>query len=189
MLSPNELKKGVQFIYNNQPYEVINLTSIFKGRGQSVTQAKIKNLITGNILSKTFHPGDELKEADIEKIKLRFIYSRKENFVFSEINNPSKRFSLTERTIGIASQFLKPNEIVEGLEFNKKIVNIKAPIKVLLKVISAPPGIRRGRAEAGTKQVVLETGAKVNVPLFIKEGDIIEVNSETGEYTRRVETS
>ena len=189
MFSLNELKKGIELIYNNQPYEVMESTFIFKGRGKSTVQTKLKNLLTGKIISKTFHPGDEIREAEIEKVPLKFIYAHQGKCVFAEHNNPAHRFTFTEEKIGNAVHFLKPNSKVEGLRFREKIINIKVPIKVLLKVISAPPGIRRGRAEAGTKQVVLETGAKVNVPLFVKEGDLIEVNTETGKYTRRIEGS
>jgi len=94
---------------------------------------------------------------------------------------------LNQEQIGHQAQFLKPGQIIETLIYDGKIVNISLPIKVRLKVVEAPPGIRAGRAEAGTKQVALETGAKINVPLFIKEDDIIEINTETNEYVRRVE--
>jgi len=89
--------------------------------------------------------------------------------------------------IGEGSKFLKPNQILTGIKFQEKIINIVLPIKVQLKVIEAPPGVKGERAQAGTKPVTLETGATINVPLFIETGDIIEVNTETGEYVRRVE--
>ena len=189
MLSHTDLKRGVKFIFQGQPYEVLESSLVFKGRGRSVLQTKIKNLITGNVISRTFHQGEEFEEAEIEKIKLKFIYHHRGDYVFAETDNPSKRISLTQQQIGYPAQFLKPNQIVEGLVFEGKIINVELPIKVHLKVVESPPGIRAGRAEAGTKQVTLETGAKINVPLFVKEGDIIEVNTQTGEYVRRIETS
>lgn len=187
MLSYGELKKGLKIILNKQPFEILQASPSFKGRGHSVLQVKLKNLITGTVISKTFHPSDTFKEADLEKIKLKFIYSRQGKYIFSEKDNPGKRLNLTEEQIGFGAQFLKSEQIVEGLSFEKEIINISLPIKVQLKVQEAPPGVRAGRSEAGTKQITLETGAKINVPLFIKEGDIIEINSETGEYVRRVE--
>jgi len=189
MLTHTDLKRGVKFIFQGQPYEVLESSLVFKGRGRSVLQTKIKNLITGNVISRTFHQGEEFEEADIEKKELKFLYSHRDNFVFCEPENPAKRINLNSQKIGSQAQFLKPNLIVEGLVFEGKIINVELPIKVHLKVIEAPPGIRAGRAEAGTKQVTLETGAKINVPLFVKEGDIIEVNTQTGEYVRRIETS
>ena len=186
MISWNNLKKGIRIIYNRQPHEILEAKPLFKGRGHSVVKAKIKNLITGNIVSRTFHPGEELKEAEIDKIKLNFVYQYRGKYVFSDIGDPSKRIDLTQQQISSGAQFLKANQIVDGLIFENKIVNVELPIKVNLKVVESPPGIRAGRAEAGTKQVTLETGAKINVPLFIKEGDIIEINTQTGEYVRRI---
>ncbi|MFN7088915.1 MAG: elongation factor P, partial [Candidatus Paceibacteria bacterium] len=101
-------------------------------------------------------------------------------------NDPSKRFELKKEILGIKADFLKQNEIYDGIFFNEKLINLEMPLKIQLKVISAPPGIKGGRETPGTKPVILETGAEIQAPLFIKEGDIIEVNTETGEYVRRV---
>lgn len=199
MILYNELKKGIAIILDGQPYEIIESSSLFKGRGHSVLQTKLKNLITWNLVSKTFHPADSFKEADISKFKAKFLYSHpdkkssasngasKNRYFFCEESNPQKRFDLAEEQIGRTAKFLKPNQIVEGLNFEGEIINISLPIKIRLKVKEAPPGIKGNRSEAGTKQVVLETGAIINTPLFIDEGDIIEVNTESGEYVRRIE--
>lgn len=187
MLSHTELKKGVRFVLDGEPYEVVESSFIFKGRGSSTVQAKIRNLITGNVSNRTFHTGEEFKEAEISKLKAKFIYTRREKYYFSEEDNPSHRFELTEAQIGPSAHFLKPEQTVEALKFEGKIINIALPIKIRLKVSESPPGLKGNRAQAGTKQVTLETGAKINTPLFIKEGDIIEVNTETGEYVRRME--
>jgi elongation factor P len=187
MLSHNDLKKGIRFILNKEPYEVLDSSFVFKGRGSSIVQTKIRDLITGNVISKTFHPGESLEEAEIERIKVKFLYSHRNRFFFLKENDPSFRFDLSKETIGESADFLKPNQIVEGMQFLGKIINVSLPIKVQLKVKEAPPGVKGERAQAGTKQVVLETGAITNVPLFVKEGDIIEVNTETGGYVRRVE--
>src|SRR4030043_1004882 len=117
MLSHNDLKKGIDFILNNQPHEVLDSSLVFKGRGSSVVQTKIKNLITGSIVSKTFHAGEELEEAEIEKIKVKFIYHNQAKFFFCHKKDPAKRFDLIEEAVGAGAVFLKPNEIVEGLEF------------------------------------------------------------------------
>jgi len=187
MLSFNELKRGAKIILNNQPYEIIEANFLFKGRGSSVLQAKIKNLLTGNILNYTFHPSDSFEEAVIKKIRAKFLYSHGDKFFFCEEENPAERFDLTTEQIGEPAQFLKASQIVEGIQFEGKIINIALPIKIQLKVIEAPPGVKGNRSQSGTKQVTLETGVKINAPLFIKEGDIIEINTETGEYVRRIE--
>jgi len=187
MLSHTDLKKGTLFIYNSQPYEVVDFSLNFQGRGSSTAQVKMKNLITGSALSKVFHSNDTFREAEIERQKIKYLFENKGQYFFCEENNPSKRFPLMQEQIGCGAQYLKANDIVDGFIFGDEIVNVEIPVKVCLKVKEAAPYLRAGRAEAGTKEVVLETGAKIQTPPFIKEGDIIEVNTETESYVRRVE--
>jgi len=180
MLNFSQLDKGITIIIDNQPYEILEASRFFKGRGRSVLQVKVKNLITGAIISKTFHPSDSFEEAEIKKIKAKFLYAHHNQFFFSKENDPSFRFSLNEEIIGENSKFLKQNLIVEALLFQDKIINVSLPIKLNLKVIQG------SRSQPGTKTVTLETKAKINTPLFIKEGDVIEINTETGQYVRRL---
>jgi len=187
MLNFPELKTGVKIIFDNEPHEIIEHSLMFKGRGHSTLAVKLKNLINGNIISQTFHPSDSFEETEIGKIKVKFSYQHREKYFFCEEENPAERFELPKEVMGQSSQFLKPGQTVEGMQFLGKIINISLPIKVQLKVVEAPPGVKGERAQAGTKQVTMETGAMVNVPLFIEAGDIIEINTETGEYVRRVE--
>ncbi|MDD5013442.1 MAG: elongation factor P, partial [Candidatus Pacebacteria bacterium] len=107
-------------------------------------------------------------------------------YVFSETDNASKRFELTEEQIGDKCKFLKANEKVETIVFNDKIINVILPIKVKLKVTEVTPGVKGDRAQGGNKSITIETGAKINAPLFIEEGDIIEINTESGDYVRRI---
>lgn len=187
MLSYFDLRKGVKFILNGQPYEVLEFQQMKKAQDVVVARTKIKNLITGQVIERNFHQDETFEEAEIEKIKVKFIYSKKGKFYFCETENPRNRFYLEEEKIGTGAKFLKENLILDGLKFKGEIINVSLPIKVQLKVVEAPPGIKGQRAQPGTKQVTLETGAKINVPLFIESGDIIEINTETGEYVRRVE--
>lgn len=187
MLSYFDLRKGVKFILEGQPYEVLEFQQIYKGRGSAVTKTKIRNLITGQVLEKTFHQKDTFEEAELKKVEVKFLYSHRGKFVFSEVQNQKNRFELSREQIGEGAKFLKPNQILTGIEFQEKIINVLLPIKIQLKVIEAPPGVKGERAQAGTKPVTLETGATINVPLFVEKDDIIEVNTETSQYVRRIE--
>lgn len=187
MPSFNELDRGTTIIIDNYPYEITEAAHLFKGRGHSVLQAKLKNLVTGNLISKTFHPSDSFEQAELSKIEIVFLYCHRDNYFFCEKNKPSERFSLTKEQVGKAVKFLKQNQSLSGIVFKNKIVNVSLPVKVALKVTESPPGIKGGRKEPGNKIVTLETGAKVAVPLFIKEGDIIEINTEKDQYVRRKE--
>ncbi|MEK7541082.1 MAG: elongation factor P [Patescibacteria group bacterium] len=186
MLTHTDLKKGVRFIYENQPWEVLEAQLLKMAQRRPVIQSKIKNLINGTVKEKNFQQGDVFSEAELEKKNIKFLYSNKGQYFFCDENDPSNRFSFTEDQIGKQAKFFKPNSLVEGILFNEKIINISAPIKVQLKIKNSPPGIKGDRAQGGTKSAILESGAEVQVPLFLEEGDIIEINTETGQYVKRV---
>jgi len=187
MLSYFDLRKGVQFILEGQPYEVLEFQQMRKAQDVTVAQTKIKNLITGKVIEKNFHIGETFEEADLEKVDIKFLYQHREKFYFAEIENPKNRFELNKEKIGRGAEFLKPNQTLKGIKFQEKIINVEIPIKVQLKVVETPPGLKGNRSQPGNKPAVLETGAKINVPLFVEEGDVIEINTETGDYVRRVE--
>ena len=113
----NDLKKGVQFTLDGEPYEVLESSFTYKARGSSTMQGKIKSLKSGNIITRTFHTGDNIEEADIEKKQVKFVYENRGKFVFAEVNDPSKRFELEQEKIGEQAQFLVPNTLMEGLSF------------------------------------------------------------------------
>ena len=186
MLTYFDLRKGVKFILEGQPYEVLEFQPMRKALDVTVAQTKIRNFITGKVFEKNFHLGEKFEEAQIEKCEIKFIYSHRGKFYFEEVENKSPRFELSEEQIGLGAKFLKQNQPLTGIKFQGKIINVVLPIKVELKVKEAPPGLKGGRAEAGTKTITLETGTKINAPLFIEQGDTIEVNTEKGEYVRRV---
>ena len=173
MLSYYDLRKGVQFIFEGQPYEVLEFRQMGKAQDVVVAQTKIRNLISGKVFPKNFHQGDTFEEADIKKLAAKFLYSHRGKFVCSHLANPSQRFELSTEQIGEIGKFLRPNQEVEALIFREQIINISPPIKVQLKVTEAPPGVKGDRSQGGTKSVTLETGITVNVPLFIETGDLI----------------
>ena len=137
-------------------------------------------------MAHTFRPSDSFENPDIDKQELKFIYANKDVFVFCEKDNPSKRIELAENRVGNTGQFLKPNQIINGLFFKNDLVAISMPIKVELEVTETPPAIKGHSASGGNKPAVLETGANINVPLFINPGDVIEINTETSEYVKRI---
>lgn len=187
MLSMNDLTKGGFVIIENDPYEVLEIAHLHMGRGSGSVQTKIKNLRTGQVYSRNYKPADAFHEADIEKTKVKFIYASRGEYWFAEPEKPQNRFSLKEELIGEPARFLKSNLEVLALQFNEKIINIILPIKVDLKVTEAPPAVKGNTAQGGTKSVKLESGAEVQTPLFINEGDVVRINTETGEYVERME--
>ena len=181
----NDLKQGIYFILDSQPFEILEARHLKMQQRRPVMQTRIKNLISGKTIEKNFQQSDYFEEADIQKKKVKFLYGHRGEFWFSEIDDPA-RFKLGEDILKDYTRFLKPNTIIDALVFNKKIINIELPVKMDFKVIEAPPSTRGNTAQGGTKQVKLETGAAVNVPLFIEEGDVVRINTQTGEYAERV---
>lgn len=187
MLTYNELKPGTYLILDSQPYEVLEFAFLRMQQRKPVSKTKLKNLITGKVKEQTFHQNDTIEEAELEKMKSRFIYESKGAYWFDEISNPKNRFSFTKEEIGGTADFLKQNMEIIALKFNDKIINIEPPVKAAYKVIEAPPAIKGNTAQGGDKVVTIETGAKITVPLFINQDDIILVNTQTREYVERVE--
>lgn len=169
------------------PYEVLDAMPLKKAQRRVVIQTRIKNLINGSVFDRNFHQGDVFEEAELGKFDAKFIYQTRGKYFFTDASNPGKRFDLTAEQVGEGIKFLKPNEVVQAIVFEEKIISITLPIKVILKVTEAPPGVKGDSAQAGTKIATLESGAQVNVPLFINQDDVIEINTETGQYVRRVE--
>ena len=118
---------------------------------------------------------------------MKFLYAHRDKYWFANENDPSKRFELREDILGDSVRFLKPNTVLDSILFKEKIIDIELPVKMDFKVVEAPPAIKGDTAQGGVKQVKIETGASVNVPLFINQDDIVRINTETGEYTERVE--
>ena len=187
MINYNELKPGVVFILDGEPYEVLEFDFLRMQQRKPVAQTKIRNVINGKILTRNFQHTDSFQEAEIDYKKVKFLYSHRDKFIFCEIKNPSARFELPVEAIGDKAKFFKANSEVEVVSFKDKIINVKLPVKIEFKVIEAPPAIRGNTAQGGTKTITLETGAQIQAPLFINEGDIVRVNTQTNEYDERIE--
>lgn len=186
MLEYNEITLGKVIIFDNEPWEVIASHVFRKQQRKPVNATKLKNLITGRVTEYSFHQSEKVEEADIETKDIKFIYAQKDEYWFHEDGEPSKRFALKEEQIGYGSKFLKKDAVAKAMIFQGKIIGIKMPIKVELKVVEAPPNMKGNTAQGGNKVVKVETGASVNAPLFINEGDTIVINTENGEYAERV---
>jgi len=182
-----EVRKGTIININGEPYEVLEHSHSVKARGSSVMQTRIRNLKTGNVIQRSFHPKDDIEEADIDKEEAIFIYARRGSCIFAKKEDRGKRFTLSEECVGDKLDYLKENTPVTIILFNEEPISVSIPVKVELKVTEAPPGVKGDRSQGGTKTVTLETGKKMEVPLFVEREEIIEVNTETGEYVRRMQ--
>ncbi len=189
MLDYNELKPGTYIVLEGKPYVVLEFNFLRMQQRKPAVQTKIKDLISGKTIARTFHMADQIEEADISKKKVKFLYTSKREFWFCPENNPAARFELPREIIGDSADYLKTNTIVDALVFGEKIINIDLPIKIDLQVVDAPPSFKGDTASGGSKQVKLETGAMLNVPFFINQGDVVRVNTKERQYVERVTKS
>jgi len=186
MLEYNEVVERKYIVYEGNPYEILSSHVFRKQQRKPVNAVKMKNLITGKVAEVSFHVSDKVEEADMSTRNIKYLYTNKDVFWFCEVNDQSKRFEISKNIIGAGARFLKVNSTVSALVFGERIIGIRTPVKVDLRVIEAFPAVKGDTAKGGNKQVTVETGATVTVPMFIKEGDILRINTETGEYTDRI---
>lgn len=182
----NNIKKGINIIQNGEPYVVLEARFVKMQMRKPVMQTKLKNLINGRVMEVNFHQGDRVEEADLTRKKVDYLYSDGENYYFMSPDD-FEQFSMEKNIIGDAVDYLKEGDKIDTLYFNDKPVSISLPPKVELRVISAPDAVRGNSAQGRvTKTAELETGLNIQVPLFVKEGDVVRVNTESGEYVERV---
>ena len=187
MLEYNEILKGRVILVGDEPYEVLDAHVFRKQQRKPVNQTKLRHLITGKVTEQAFHVSEKAEEADLSTKSVKYLYTNKGERWFCAENNPADRFMLSEETIRTGAQFLKPNMLVEALVFDDQIIGIKIPIKMELRVTEAPPAVKGNTAQGGSKLITLETGVTLNAPLFINEGDVVRINTTTGEYVERVD--
>jgi len=194
MLEYSEITERKYIVFEDEPYEVIGSHVFRKQQRKPVNATKLRSLLTGRIVEHSFHVSDKVKEALIDKKEVRYLYRKKggslpagrQEYWFSEADDSSKRFKLPEEIIGPAARFLKPNILIDAMLFNELVIGLKLPIKMDLKVTEAHPATKGNTAQGATKTVRLETGVEIQVPMFIKEGDTVRVNTETGVYADRL---
>ena len=187
VLSYNEILPKCIINYNNEPYEVLSSHIFRMQMRKPVNQTKLRHLVSGKVTEISFHQNETVTEADTERMNAVYLYTSKDESWFAEEGNPKNRFSFPASTVHDQVQWLAPNVNVEVLTYEEKPMTIKIPVKVELEVKDAPPAVKGNTVSGGNKLATLSTGAKVNVPLFINTGDVVRINSDTGEYTERVE--
>lgn len=184
MLTLNEIKTGVNIVINGAPFLVLSHQHSKMGRAGSVLRTKLKNLITGTVMEKTFQGAESVLEANIAKSKSQYTY--KDGLIYNFMDSESyEQFALSKEVLGDNINYLKEGTEVTILNFNNIPINIEIPVKMKLKVVEAPPGIKGNSVSSGGKIVVLETGVKVSVPLFVKVGDEVIINTQEGKYVSR----
>ena len=185
MLNYNEIKRGKVIEYEGEPFKVMTNWIVKKNRNKPTNQTKLKSLISGKNIEVTFHAKDKVEEASIERKDLKYLYQKGQEVWFCNPDDPKDRFSIDFESVENELKFLKPNDIIRGEYFNNELIGLSLPPKVELLVKEAPDAVAGNTSSGATKKVILENGLEVFTPLFIKEGEKIIINTETGEYSER----
>jgi elongation factor P len=184
MLGITDLKTGTTIVYEGDPCVVIDYQHSKMGRGGAVLRTKLRNLRTKALFDITFKSSDKFDAASLENRACQYLYAEGEEFMFMDTNS-FEQFSLSENIIGPKTRFLKEGEAFQVQFYEDEPVAVIFPIKMELAVTHTEPGVKGDTATGGTKPATLETGATITVPLFVKIGDILRVNTDEGTYVER----
>ncbi len=185
MYTTSDIRKGLKIELDGKPFIIIDFLHVKPGKGGAFVRTKLKNMETGQVLDKTFRSGERLTPADLTEREMQYLYQDQDGYHFMD-NSTYEQIFLTEDQLGDAKNFLQDNLNIKVLFFNDKPIGIELPTTVNLRVERTDPGVKGDTASGGTKPATLETGLVVQVPLFINEGDILKIDTRSGQYIERV---
>ena len=183
----NDIKKGLNIDHEGEPYVVVEANFVRMQQRKPVMQTKMKNLLSGKVVEINYHPGDKVQEANLLRKKVDYLYSDGSGYNFMSTDD-FEQFTLSAENIADKAGYLREGDKVDALYFNGNPVSVSLPAKVQLEVVSAPDGVKGNSAQGRVmKTAQVATGMNVQVPMFINEGDLIIINTDTGEYVERVQ--
>ncbi len=179
-----QFKKGIFIEFKGEPHQIVDMQFVNPGKGGAFIRTKLKSLKTAKVQEFTFRSGESAQELPVETHEMQYLYKEGENYIFME-NRTYEQYQLPAAMLEDFVKYLKPNDVYQVLIHGENAVGIRFPKKVWLKVNEATEGAKGNTVSGATKTVIVETGAVVTVPLFIKEGEVIAIDPETGEYLER----
>jgi elongation factor P len=185
MYDTSDIRKGLKMMVDGQPYTVVEFQFVKPGKGAAFTRTKIKNLLTGAVLERNFRSGEKFEPANVEIKSMQYLYKEADSFVFMDTSTYDQ-VSIPDTTIGDDSDFMPENIVVEVLFYEGRAVGVTLPNFIEQAIVETEPGLKGDTSTNTTKPAKISTGATVNVPLFIGVGDVVKIDTRTGEYLERV---
>ncbi len=180
----SDFRRGLKIEWEGKPYEIIEYQHVKVSKNQPTVRTRLKDLTTGRVFEVNFRSGEKFEKPDLQEKEMQFLYKEKDQFVFMDLEDYDQVY-ISEEEIGEAAKFLKENLNVYVLYYKGKVIGIELPNIVELEVIDTEPGVKGDTVGSATKPATLETGAVIQVPLFIDKGDVIRVDTRTGKYIER----
>ncbi len=184
MISAGDFRNGITFEMDGQVYQIIEFQHVKPGKGAAFVRAKIRNVKSGSTVERTFNPSDKFPLARVERKDMQYLYSDGELFYFMDVETYDQ-LPLNQEQLGDALKFVKENEVVQILSTQGEVFGIEPPNFVVLEVTHTEPGFAGNTATGATKPATVETGAQIKVPLFVNIGDLVRIDTRTGEYMER----
>lgn len=185
MYGTNQFRNGLKIELDNEPFIIVEFQHVKPGKGGAFVRTKLKSLISGNVLERTFRSGEKVGKPALEEKQMQYLYVSDGEYHFMDTESYEQLF-LNEDQLGACKNYLQENIVVTMLFYNEKPIGVEPPTFVQLRIEQTDPGVRGDTASGGTKPAKLETGATVQVPLFLNIGDVIKVDTRTGDYIERV---
>ena len=185
MISAGDFRNGITIEYENSIYQIIEFQHVKPGKGAAFVRTKLKNIISGGVVEKTFRPTEKCPQARIDRKEMQYLYADGELYNFMDVETYDQ-IALNADTVGDALKFVKENEMVKVCSHNGSVFSVEPPLFVELQITDTEPGFKGDTATGATKPAIVETGAKVMVPLFVENGEVIKIDTRTGEYLSRV---
>lgn len=185
MIDTSDFRNGLSIILDNEIYQIVEFQHVKPGKGGAFVRTRLRNLRTGSTLEKTFRAGEKMEQAVLDRKKMNFLYNQGNEYVFMDMDSYDQ-ITIPSNQLGDSVKFLKDNTEVEVLSHNDKILAVDLPFFMEFEVVETDPGLRGDTASGGSKPAKVETGAVVNVPLFINVGERIKVDTRTSQYLERV---
>ena len=185
MISAGDFRNGITIEYEGNVYQIMEFQHVKPGKGAAFVRTKLKNVINGGVVEKTFRPTEKCPQARIDRKDMQYLYADGDLFNFMDTETYDQ-IALNSDTVGDALKFVKENEMVKVCSYNGNVFTIEPPLFVELEITDTEPGFKGDTATGATKPAIVETGAKVMVPLFVNQGEVIKIDTRTGEYLSRV---
>ena len=185
MISAGDFRNGVTLEIEGAVYQIIEFQHVKPGKGAAFVRTKIKNVMTGGVVERTFRPTEKFPAARIDRVDMQYLYADGDLFNFMNMDN-YEQIGLNSETVGDALKFVKENDTCKVCSYNGKVFSVEPPLFVELEITDTEPGFKGDTAQGATKPATVETGAVVYVPLFVDNGDKIKIDTRTGEYLSRV---
>lgn len=184
-ISSNELKSGLKVEIESQPYVVVSVQFVKPGKGQAFTRTKLKNLLTGRVLEKTYKSGEKFDIADVHETEMRMLYKETDAAVFMD-DHSFEQVSVPLANIGDTQQWLMEDKVYGIIFYNGQAISVEPPTFMEMKIVQTEPGARGDTSGRVLKPAETESGAKIQIPIFVEEGEVIKIDTRTGEYVSRV---